>query len=86
MYDLLFNLGTQFGARFIDQLSFARLFESFILLGLIWKKIEPKFDGFEKRLAGIEVAVKDGFHSGEERFSKIETRLTEVENAIERES
>lgn len=85
MMDLLFTFSTAVGSNFIEHLSLARLFESVILLGLIWKKTKPILDKFEQRLGGIEKAVKEGFHAGEERFTRIETRLAEVETVLERE-
>jgi hypothetical protein len=69
--------------KFSTEISPARMLESIILLGLIWRKLSPHLTKIENRIAGLEAAVREGFKSGELRFERIETRVTTLEQTKE---
>ncbi len=63
-----------------------RLLESLIFLFVMLWRMRPyfrKFDGHVQELkaeiSGLKAAVQAGFKSGEERFSRIENRVTLLE-------
>ena len=58
-----------------------RLVESLIFLVVLWKKVLPHLTKIEKRLEGLEDAVKQGFNSGELRFITIEDRISKLETS-----
>lgn len=60
--------------------SLGRIGESFILLAIIWSRLKPHLKKIEDRLEGLEKALQVGFNSGEIRFSKIESRITVLED------
>lgn len=65
--------------EFPKDISLGRMFESILLLFLIWSKLKPHLKKIEDRLEGLEKAVGDRFNSGEERFTKIEARIQQLE-------
>lgn len=60
-----------------------RLAESLIFLGVLLWRINPHLKKIEDRLKGLEVAVANGFKSGEDRFIKIEGRIDALESKKE---
>jgi hypothetical protein len=56
------------------------MFESVVLLSIIWSKLKPHLTKIEARLLGVETAVKQGFESRDVRFDKIEGRIKTLEN------
>lgn len=60
-----------------------RLAESLIFLGVLLWRINPHLKKIEDRLKGLEIAVANGFKSGEDRFIKIEGRITALETKKE---
>jgi len=63
-----------------------RLVESLIFLTVLWVKIKPHLKKADERMAGIELSIAGinktvtaGFLAGENRFSKIESRLDIIE-------
>lgn len=86
MLNYLFDFLPILFARFGQDLSPGRLFESVILLSLIWKKLGPhlkvienRLGGIESKCSGLEKAMTNGFNQGELRFKQIEGRLTDLE-------
>ena len=75
----MFELILSFIRENAKDVSPARMFESAILLGIIWSKLKPELKKVNDRLEGLEKAVTSGFKSGEERFTRIEARLAAVE-------
>lgn len=85
MLDIILPMLGSYGEKILTESSPARLLESLVLLAILWRKLKPHLDKIEERMSGIEMSIRSGFQSGEERFSKIESRLGKVENALERE-
>jgi hypothetical protein len=80
--ELLIPLFEKFG----KDLSPGRMFESVLLLTIIWSKLKPHLKKIEDRLGGVENAVQTGFASGKTRFEMIENRLKVLEENKEIES
>lgn len=59
-----------------------RLTESLIFLVVLLWRIRPHLRKVEDRLAGLEIAVREGFQSGERRFINVESRLSSLEKKI----
>lgn len=64
-----------------------RLAENLIFLIVLWSRVKPHLKKIEERMAGIEnvmtnfkSTVDESLHNGEQRFTKIESRLDRVEN------
>lgn len=74
--DYLIPLVEKFG----KDLSPGRMFESVILLTIIWSKLRPHLQKLEDRLGGLEKAVQAGFLTGDGRFERIEDRLEKLES------
>jgi len=66
--------------KFGKDLSPGRMFESVVLLSIIWSKLRPHLNKIEARLLGVENAVKQGFESRDIRFDKIENRVKVLES------
>ena len=69
-----------------------RLAENLIFLIVLWSRVKPHLKKIEERMAGMENVmqsfkdtVTESLHTGELRFSKIETRLDFLESAGEHE-
>lgn len=77
--DLILTMLGAYGEKLLTESNPARLIESLILLAVLWRKLKPHLDKIEQRMSGIEASLKQGFAAGEERFTKIETRLDAVE-------
>jgi hypothetical protein len=65
--------------KFINDLSVARIVEAYVIFAIVWRKFKPHLTKIEDRLSGLEEAVKAGFNLGEQRFEKIEKRITVLE-------
>lgn len=68
--------------KFGKDLSPGRMFESVVLLSIIWSKLKPHLSQIESRLLGVEVAVKHGFESDDKRFIRVEDRIEKIENKL----
>lgn len=64
------------------EISLGRMIEAFVLLGVIWRKLQPHLKKIEERLEGVELAVKKSSDADAARFTTIEVRL----NALERDT
>lgn len=69
MLEIIFSMIKDFP----HEISLGRMFESLVLLGLIWSKLKPHLTKIEDRLLGVENAVQNGFKDGEIRFQKLES-------------
>ena len=78
MFEIIFGMIKDFP----HEISLGRMFESIVLLGLIWSKLKPHLTKIEDRLAGLEGAVRLGFDAGEVRFEKIEKDVKMLEVKI----
>lgn len=70
-----------------------RLAENLIFLIVLWSRVKPHLKKIEERMAGMEdvmrtfkASVDEALHSGELRFSKIESRLDFIESTDDDES
>jgi hypothetical protein len=57
-----------------------RLIENLIFLGVLIAKVGPHLSKIESNLKDLATEVKNGFKSGEDRFSKIERRIERIED------
>lgn len=73
------DIAMGFASKSAHDLSGGRMFESLILLAIIWRKLKPHLTKIEERLQGLESAVSEGFKAGESRFQQVESRLKKVE-------
>jgi hypothetical protein len=76
--DILASIVSVFG----KDLSPGRMFESVVLLVIIWSRLRPHLKVIEDRLGGVENAVKVGFEAGNQRFKIIENRIMVLEKGI----
>ncbi len=75
MFEILISMVDQVP----KEISLGRMVESLVLLSIIWSKLKPHLTKIEDRIAGLETALRDGFKSGDHRFSMIEDRVTALE-------
>ncbi len=68
--------------HFGKDLSPGRMFESFVLLTIIWSKLKPHLNKIETRLMGLELAIKKDFDLDAARFEQIEGRVKVLEGRI----
>lgn len=75
--------------RFGKDLSPGRMFESVVLLSIIWSKLKPHLAKIQDRLLGLETSVtalNKSFESQNAsesaRFEKIEGRISSIEKTI----
>lgn len=59
-----------------------RLIESMVILFFLWKGVSKHLMKIEKRLEGLENALREGFSKGETRFQKIEDEVKEIKGRI----
>ncbi len=78
----MLDLFLPFAQSFWNGVSLGRIFEAVVVLGLVWSKLKPQLKILGERLEGLEVAVRDGFKSGEHRFDTIEIDARDTKKRV----